>query len=82
MFALVTNNTDEVLRGVRVVYALYDAEEKLLYADSTELYSLGIPPGQTVEVRMAVDRRILEALDKEGTVPAHLETIAYVEREL
>ena len=70
------------MRGVRVVYALYDVDDKLLYADSTELYSLGIPSGQTVEVRMAVDRRILEAWESEGIEPARLVTIGYVEKEI
>ena len=82
MFANVTNDTNEILRGVRVVYALYGAEDNLLYADSTELYSLGIPPAQTVEVRMSVDRRILEAWESEGVTPERIVTIAYVENEL
>ena len=82
MFANVINDTDEILRGVRVVYALYDGEDKLLYADSTELYSLGIPPNQMVEVRMSVDSRMLEAWEKEDVKPERIVTIAYVEKEM
>ena len=82
MFAYVTNNTEEILRGVRVVYALYDGSDKLLYADSTELYSLGIPVGQTVEVRVAVDSRILDAWEIENVEPERIVTIGYVEKEI
>ena len=81
MFANVTNNTSELARRVRIVCALYDKEDKLLYADSTELYNLGIPPEQTVEVRMSVDSRIQSAWEAEETAPARIVTIAYIEKE-
>ena len=82
VFATVTNNTDDILRGLRVVFVLFDGEDKLLYANSTELYSVDVPAGQTVQVRDSVDKRLVEAWEAEGTAPARVEVIAYVEREM
>jgi len=81
VFAMITNDTDELLRGIRVVYALFAEDDSLLYADSVEPYYVGLPPGATIEVRQAVDRRILEAWEAEGVQPARIETIAYIEKE-
>jgi len=81
VFALVTNDTDELLREIRVVFALFDESGNLLYADSVEPRYVGLPPGATIEVRQTVDSRIVEAWDAEGIQPARIDTIAYVERE-
>lgn len=48
VFAMVTNDTDELLRGVRVVFALFDEDDNLLYADSVEPYYVGLPPGEAL----------------------------------
>lgn len=82
VFALITNDTDELLRGIRVVFALFDEEGNLLYADSVEPYYVGLPAGETIEVRQSVDSRIIEAWDAEGVAPARIDTIAYIEKEL
>ena len=82
MFANVTNNTEDIMRNVTVVFALYDGNDKLLYADSTTLYNLGIPPEQTVEIRVSVDKRLLEAWTAEDTMPARIVTIGYIEVDL
>ena len=82
VIATVTNNTPEMLRGLRVVFVLFDGEDKLPYANSTELYSLGVPAGQTLEVRDTVDSRLVGAWEEDGVVPTRVDIIAYVEREL
>lgn len=65
-----------------VVFALFGAEDNLLFATSTEPYNIGLPAGQTMEIRSSVDSRIVDAWAEEGVEPARIVTIAYVEREL
>lgn len=80
LFAMVTNDTDELVRGIRVVFALYDANDTLLYATSVEPYYVGLPQGQTIEVRTDVDSRIVEAWAEEGLSPSRIVTIAFIEK--
>lgn len=76
MVATVTNETSETVYQPNVVLAAYDADGKLLYADVTTLYSVGIPAGQTVEVLITVDSSVS---DQWTETPATVEAIVYVE---
>jgi len=76
--AIITNDTDETLEKVTVAIALYDANDKLIYADKITPYNIGIPSGQSIEFNTRVDSRILEAWAEE-TEPARIVTIAYSE---
>lgn len=78
--AVVTNDTDELLRNIRVVYALFGDDDKLLYTCNAEPYYVGLPPGQTIEVRTTVDSDIVDVWEKDGIQPARIVTIAYVEK--
>lgn len=78
--AMVTNETDELLRNIHVVYVLFDAADKLLYAGTAEPYYVGLPAGQTIEIRTTVDSGIVDAWEKDGIQPARIVTIAYVEK--
>lgn len=75
----VTNETDATAYDTTVTYGLYDAEGKLLYCDSTDLYRLGIPAGQTVEVVLEVSDSLKAVWDKAGVKPATVQAIAFME---
>lgn len=76
----VTNDTDATVYEPTVVYALYDADGKLLYSDRTSLYNLGIPAGQTVEVVMNVTDSFMSVWADAGVAPTTTQAIAYVEK--
>ncbi|MDL2317659.1 FxLYD domain-containing protein [Eubacteriales bacterium OttesenSCG-928-A19] len=80
--AMVTNDTDELLRSIRVVYALFDAEDNLLGVAGAEPSYVGLPSGQTMEVRTSIDDDWVEQWATQGAEPARIEVIAYVEKDL
>lgn len=75
----ITNNTDKTIYDAYVPYALYDAEGKLLYADYTTLYNVGLPAGATIEMRQTVSDSFLKLWKANGTIPTTVSTFAYVD---
>lgn len=79
MFATFTNDTDDIIYGVNIVFALLDDDGKILYIDSTSVYdSVGIHPGATITARESVDDDIIEAYEKKGLKPTHVDAYAYI----
>ena len=77
--ATIQNNTDSTLEKITVAIALYDAEDKLIYADYVSPYSIGVPSGQSIVFFTSVERRIIDIWEAEGISPARIATIAYSE---
>jgi len=77
--ATIQNDTDSTLEKVTVAIALYDADDKLIYADYVSPYSIGVPSGQSIVFYTRVDNRIYELWETEGISPARVVTIAYSE---
>jgi len=77
--ATIQNDTDSLLKKISVAFALYDADDKLIYTDYTSPYSIGVPSGQTIVVFTNVERRIIDVWETDGISPARIETIAYSE---
>jgi len=46
----VTNNTDDIIYGLYVSFAVYDKDNKLLYTDCDHFLNIGVPAGVTVEI--------------------------------
>ncbi len=74
-----TNETEETVYEPVVVFALYDADGRLLYADMDQVYSVGIPAGQRVEVLLTVSDSLMEVWQAAGTKAATVQAIAYLE---
>jgi len=71
------NTTDATVRDFYVVFALKDAEGKLLYVTSCQPSYVGIKPGSSVEVLTSVDSAIKDYFTANNIVPATVEVIAY-----
>ena len=76
--ATIENDTDQTLEKITVAIALYDAEDKLIYADSVSPYSVAVPAGQSIIFHTSVSRSAVEAWEEESG-PAKIVTIAYSE---
>jgi hypothetical protein len=74
-----TNNTDQVLYDFEVVYALKNAEGKLLYVTQGEPSYVGLLPGSSIQMRLRVDSDIVEKLGETEFENAVVEAIAFVE---
>ena len=78
MYAVVTNNTDDVVYNLEVVLALLDAEGNILYIDGHDLYSsVGVNPGAAVTFRLDISSSFIEYFDANGIVPVSVDAIAY-----
>lgn len=77
----VSNQTSETQYGFEVVFALKDAEDNLLFADSVSPYNVGIKPGATVEVRVSMESKFSDFFEENGIKVAKIEAIAFVEND-
>ncbi len=78
VYATVTNNTEETVYDVNLVFALLDAEDNILYLNSETLYNTGILPGGSLVVRQEVDSTFMEYFESKGITPAKVDAIAYL----
>lgn len=79
MYATITNDTAEPIFGITAVLVLLDAEGNILYVDDAGMYSdKGIMPGSSIIVRLAVSSSFIDAYEKNGSTPASVDAIAYV----
>ena len=79
MYATVTNNTEEILYELEVVFSLLDAQGNILYIDSHNLYSdVGVNPGCTLTFRKDVSSSFMEYFEKQSITPSTVDAIAYV----
>lgn len=79
MYATVTNNTEEILYELEVVFALLDAAGNILYIDSHNLYSdVGVNPGCSLTFRKDISSSFMEYFEKQSITPSAVDAIAYV----
>ena len=76
----ITNESDKTLYDAYVPFAVYDAAGKLLYADYTTLYNVGLPSGSTIEVRQTINDAFLTLWKTAGTIPTTVTAIPYAEK--
>lgn len=76
LVATVTNDTDEPIGDITVVFAVYDAEGALLYAGVTSSLGLSLTPGSSGIMDTELDRDILTALADQGKEPATVVAVA------
>ena len=78
MFATFTNESEDIVYGLRVVFALLDDEDNILYIEGTSIYdSVGLHPGATVTAKCSVSDRFIEAYEKAGLKATHVDAYAY-----
>jgi len=77
--ASIQNDTDAVLFNVTTVIALYDSNDKLIYADYISPSNIGVPPGQSLFLHKRVESKILDLWVENGITPVRIATIAYSE---
>ena len=78
MYATITNDTEAPVYQPRVVFALLDEDENILYLvedylDSNE----ALLPGSSVLFRVAVDSDFVSYMEENNLVPASLDVIGY-----
>lgn len=82
MFATVTNNTDQIVYGITVVFALLDADDNILFVDSHGLYDdVGLNPGSSLTVKKEIYDTYVEAYERAGLSADHVDAYAYYEEE-
>lgn len=78
MYATVTNDTEEPVYDMQIVFALLDAEGNILYIASNSIYNTAITPGSSVTFRAEIPYDFADAFEKNGYTPATVDAIAYV----
>lgn len=81
LVATVTNDTENVVYDYRVVYAVKNAEGKLLYVESVQPSYVGILPGTSIEVTrdLSYDSVVEELLEAGILSFDQVEVVAYYE---
>lgn len=78
----VVNNTNEVVWGVDIVYALLDGDDNILYVGSGGLDSNeGLAPGSSILFKERIDSDFMSYYDAHNLIPSKVDAIAYVNIE-
>lgn len=78
MRATITNNSDQPLANIQIVFVLEDAEGSMLYTRSDGMYAMEIGPGSTITFVPGIDSDVLKFCAENGITPAQVEAFAYV----
>lgn len=78
MTATFTNTTDETIYDVDFALALLDDDGNILDIEYTTTYDIGVAPGSSITVREEVSSYMMEAIEREGFTPTHVDAFAYV----
>lgn len=79
MYALVTNNTDAPLYGIKIVLALLDENDNIMYIADDDLYSnRALPPGSSIIFRENISSDFIDYFKTAGIEPSKIDAIAYV----
>ena len=79
MYATVTNDTDETVYGLAVVFALLDADNNVLYVEREGLSSsIGVAPGSKVVMKVDVPNSFMDYYNANNIVPTTVDAIAYI----
>ena len=74
----VINDCDQTVYDISIVRALLDADGNILYMDFDSMYSYkGLTSGSSIVLRRTMSSSFLEYFEKNGIVPASVDTIVY-----
>ncbi len=79
--ATIENNTANTLWNVKVVYVVFDQNDKLIFAKEDTMYDTGVPVGQKVMARIDVESALSDVWQAEESTPTKIIVIAYTELE-
>lgn len=75
----IVNDTDETIWGIKIVYALLDDNDNILYVGNDSIDSnQGLASGSTMYIRESIGDKYMSYYDANGLVPTKVDAIAYV----
>lgn len=78
-FFTIVNDTDDTIWNIRVVYALLDDNDNILYVGSDSIDSnKGLTSNSSITIRESIDNSFTSYFDAHGIVPSKIDVIAYV----
>lgn len=81
-FFTVVNDTEETIWNIRIVYALLDDDDNILYVESDYVDSnKGLTPGSSMQFRETIRSKFVEYYDAHDIVPTKIDVIAYVDAD-
>lgn len=79
-FFTITNDTDETVWNIRIVYALLDDKDNILYVNNDYVDSnKGLTPGSSMQFRETISDKFVEYYDSHDLIPTKIDVIAYIE---
>lgn len=79
-FFTVVNDTNETIWNIKIVYALLDDNDNILFVDSDYIDSnKGLTPGSSLQIRESINNSFVKYYDAHDIVPTKIDVIAYVE---
>ena len=81
-FFTVVNDTDETVWNIKIVYALLDDNDNILYVESDYMNrNKGLTPGSSIQFREDINSKFVEYYDTHDIIPTKIDVIAYVESD-
>lgn len=77
--ANLTNDSADTVWEPRIVYAVFDQNDKLIFSASDPLHYVGLGVGDKVQTRHSVDSDVVDAWAIDGSVPTRVVVIAYID---
>lgn len=78
-FFTIVNDTDEIIWNIKIVYALLDDDDNILYVESDYIDSnKALAPGSSIIVRETINSKFVTYYDAHDIVPSKIDVIAYV----
>lgn len=70
-----TNTTAALISDFHVVAAIYDADDNLIFVDSTSLSSISVHPNSTITVKLYIDRKLMDYYEANNLTPTTVDAI-------
>lgn len=76
----IVNDTEDPIWNIRIVYAILDDEDNILYVDSDYIgTNKGLAPGSSIFVTEDISSTFVKHYDANGLNPTKIDVIAYVD---
>lgn len=78
VYVTVTNDSPDIVYGLYVVAALFDANKELIYVESNSYDSLGLHPNSTVTLKLYVDNDLVKHYQAHDIKPTSADAQVYI----
>lgn len=75
----IKNDTADTIVEPDITFGMYDQAGEMLYTDSTTLYSVAVPAGQSIQALFYADDDFVNIWTEDGRTPTEVKALAYVE---